>query len=92
MIDKNYRRVKNISKELEEYYVEYFRRNTTKFFWKWGYKDTDLGSIFIKENEEYSLLGQVNETTFLMKRLDDESRFFVSGDFLKDQFKGKENV
>lgn len=91
MIDKNFRKVKNISKDLEEHYLKYYLRNTGKFFSKWGYKEKDLSSTFIKENEEFSIIGQVSETLFILKNSKDESRWFVSGDFLSTEFSRKED-
>lgn len=90
MADRNFRKVKNISKDLEDHYGKYFLRNANKFFSKWGYKDTDLNSVFMKENEEFTLLGQVSEALFIMKKNEDDSRWFVSGDLLSSQFSRKE--
>ena len=90
MTDRNFRKVKNISKDLEEHYRKYFLRNAGKFFSKWGYKEKDLTSTFVRENEEFSIIGQVSEALFILKKNDDESRWFVSGDFFSGEFSRKE--
>jgi len=90
MIDRNFRKVKNISKDLEEHYKKYYLRNVGKFFCKWGYKEKDLSSTFIRENEEFSIIGQVSETLFILKNNGDESRWFASGEFLASEFSRKE--
>jgi hypothetical protein len=85
MTDKDFRKVKSISSDLETYYRKYFERNATKFIWKWDLKMKDLEDTWISENYEYSLIGQVSEQTFILKRNDDDSRWFVSGSkFIKD--------
>jgi hypothetical protein len=85
MTDKEFRKVKNISSDLEEYYRKYFERNATKFIWKWNLKMEDLESIWISEGCEYSIIGQVSEHTFILKNNGDDSRWFVSGaKFIKD--------
>ena len=90
MADRNFRKVKNISKDLEEHYRKYYIRNAGKFFSKWGYKEKDLSSTFIRENEEFTIIGQVNEALFILKNNGDESRWFASGDFLSSEFSRKE--
>jgi len=89
MINKDFRKVKNISKELLDYYQKYYERNATKFFSKWDYKTNAIGSIFIKENEEFSLIGQVSDATFLLRKPLDESIYFVDGNFLSKEFTKK---
>ena len=89
MSDRNFRKVKNISKDLQETYVKYFHRNTSKFFSKWRFSDEDLNKIFLKENEEYELKGQVNETTFLFHKLSEDTLWFVHGDIIRDEFSKK---
>jgi len=86
MINRDFRKVKNISKELLDYYQKYYERNATKFFSKWDYKANAIGSIFIKEDEEFSLIGQVSDATFLLKKPLDESIYFVDGNFLSKEF------
>jgi hypothetical protein len=85
MTDKNFRRVKDISPDLEIYYRKYFERNATKFIWKWNLKMADLENTWISEGIEYSIIGQVSEHTFILRRLDEDSKWFVSGEkFVKD--------
>ena len=92
MINSNLRRVKNISKEMELGYKNYFIRNASKFFKKWEFKEDDLGIIFIKENEEYVLIGQVTDSKFYLKNTTDDSRWFVDGDYLMKEFERKKNI
>lgn len=89
MTDKDFRKVKNISSDLETHYRDYFARNATKFIWKWNLKMEDLGAIWISESYEYTMLGQVSERTFFLKRNDDDSRWFVSGEKLVKNFSRK---
>lgn len=89
MTDKDFRKVKNINSDLETYYRDYFARNATKFIWKWNLKMEDLGATWISESYEYTMLGQVSERTFLLKRNDDDSRWFVSGEKLVKNFSRK---
>lgn len=85
MTDKDFRKVKNISSDLEIYYQKYFERNATKFIWKWNLKMDDLEKTWINEGSEYSIIGQVSEHTFILKKKEDDSRWFVSGArFVKD--------
>jgi hypothetical protein len=89
MKDRNFRRVKNVGKDLQKHYRGYFERNATKFIWKWEYKMADLDAIFINEGEEYTLIGQVSEATFLLNKNDDESQWFVAGHIFQNEFKRK---
>lgn len=89
MINRDFRKVKNISKEMEEYYVKYFIRNAGKFFSKWRFTENDLNTTFSKEGEEYALIGQSTDAQFVLKKTDDESKWFVSGDFLAKEFERK---
>lgn len=89
MINRDFRKVKNISKEMEEYYSNYFIRNTDKFFSKWRFTENDLNSVFLMEGQEYLLIGQSTDSHFLLKKKDDESKWFVSGDFLAKEFERK---
>lgn len=86
MINRDFRKVKNISNDLLDYYKKYYERNATKFFSKWDYKTNAIGSIFIKESEEFSLIGQVSDGTFLLRKPEDESMYFVDGNFLSKEF------
>lgn len=90
MIDKDFRKVKNISEDLEKYYLKYFERNATKFIWKWNLKMSDLEETWVNENEDYKIIGQVSEQTFILKK-EDDSKWFVSGSKLFRDFhkKGK---
>jgi len=49
----------------------------------------DLDAIFINEGEEYTLIGQVSEATFLLNKNDDESQWFVAGHIFQNEFKRK---
>jgi hypothetical protein len=89
MTDRNFRKVKNIEKDLQKYYRDYFERNATKFIWKWPYKMDDLNATFINEGEEYTLIGQISEATFFLKKTEDESHWFVAGHIFQDKFTKK---
>jgi hypothetical protein len=89
MTDRNFRRVKNVEKDLQKHYREYFERNATKFIWKWEYKMDDLGAIFINDEKEYTLIGQVSEATFLLEKKEDESKWFVAGHVFQKEFTKK---
>lgn len=71
---------------MEETYKKYFERNTSKFFYKWKFTDQDLGKMFIKDGEEFELIGQVSEALFFFRKINDDSRWFVHGDLIKEQF------
>jgi hypothetical protein len=90
MQNKNFRKVKNISSDMEENYKKYFYRNTSKFFSKWRFNENDMGSIFTRDDEDYELIGQVSDATFFFKKMDDESRWFVHGDVIRDEFNKRE--
>lgn len=89
MKDRNFRKVKNIEKDLQKYYRDYFERNATKFIWKWPYKMSDLDATFVHESEDYTLIGQISEATFFLKKNDDESQWFVAGHIFQDEFTKK---
>lgn len=91
MTDRNFRKVKNISKDMEENYRKYFSRNTSKFFSKWKFTDQDLDEVFLNESEEFQLIGQISDTIFFFKKNEDDSRWFVHGDIVRDSF-SKKNV
>lgn len=89
MTDKEFRKVKNISSDLEEHYRKYFERNATKFIWKWDLKMEDLENVWVSEGSEYSIIGQVSEQTFILKKKEDDSKWFVSGAKLVKDFSRK---
>lgn len=89
MQDKNFRKVKNIGKDLQKHYRGYFERNASKFIWKWEYEMEDLDKIFINNNHEYTLIGQVSERTFLLSKNEDETHWFVEGNVFQNQFTRK---
>ena len=89
MINHDFRKVKNISKDMENVYKDYYLRNTFKFFNKWRFTENDLGTIFTKENEEYVLIGQVTDSKFFFKKEDDDTRWFIDGNFLIENFSRK---
>ena len=88
---KDFRKAKNISKELEKYYREYYERNTSKFIGKWRITMEDLDSIFTNLGVEYQLIGQVSDNTFILNKVDDETKWFITGSvFFQDFEKKKE--
>ena len=90
MLNKNFRKVRNISTDMEESYRKYFFRNTSKFFSKWRFNESDMDSLFTKEGEDFQLIGQVSDVVFFFKKLEDDSRWFIHGDVLKEEFVKKE--
>lgn len=86
MGNRDFRKVKNISKELEETYVNYFNRNISKFFTKWRFSSEDLGKEFLIESDEFKLKGQVSDTIFIVEKSEDSSKWFINGDLLKSYF------
>jgi hypothetical protein len=49
----------------------------------------DLGAIFINDEKEYILIGQVSEATFLLEKKEDESKWFVAGHVFQKEFTKK---
>jgi hypothetical protein len=90
MLNRNFRKVRNISSDMEESYRKYFFRNTSKFFSKWKFTENDIDTIFTREGEDYQLIGQVSDVMLFFKKIEDDSRWFVHGDVMKDEFVKKE--
>jgi hypothetical protein len=86
MGNRDFRKVKNISKDLEQTYVNYFNRNISKFFTKWRFSSDDLDKKFLIENEEFKLKGQVADAIFFIEKIEDGSKWFINGDLLKSYF------
>lgn len=85
----DFRKVKNISTDLEKYYRNYYERNCSKFIGKWKLIIEDLDQTFIYEGQEYSFIGQVSDNTFILNKKDDQTKWFISGAILFQEFERK---
>ena len=57
---QSYRPVKEPSKEVKEYYENYFRRNQNKFMRRSKLEESHLGSEFNYDDKTFKLLGAVD--------------------------------
>jgi hypothetical protein len=49
----------------------------------------DLDSTFVHEGDDYTLIGQISEATFFLKKNEDESYWFVAGHIFQEKFARK---
>jgi len=76
------REVKKPSDSMLSYYSNLFKRNQSKWMRRSKMESSHLGTSFIMEGNEYTLIGTVDSKNNMLIKSSDDRYFFVHSDIL----------
>jgi hypothetical protein len=82
---QSYRPVKEPSKEVKEYYENYFRRNQNKFMRRSKLEESHLGSEFDYDDKRFKLLGAVDPNLMFVLDINENRYYFLHSDIVTDK-------
>lgn len=76
------KKIKEPTDSLQKHYGDLFKRNQNKWMRRSKLEEKHLGSKFILEGEEYQLMGSVDSTQVLIKKIEDKTFYMVHIDIV----------
>lgn len=69
------------SESMREYYGNLFKRNQMKFMRRSSLDPSHLGSEFVLDNQQFSLLGTISPAEMIIENLEDGSCYIIHCDY-----------
>lgn len=82
---KNYRKVKEPSKEMKAFYADYYKRNQTKFMRRSKLEESHLGSEFDFDGKRLKLLGAVDPILMFVVDVNENAYYFLHSDVVTEK-------